>query len=253
VGNATEGAVDGRFVLSKRPAAKIAVLATNDDAGQSYVRGLKGVIAGSKAKITTVQTYEFTETTMDSQVAKMRSSGADTVLVITLAKYAGLGLKRMHDIGWKPMTVLSYSSSSRQATLKPVGFANVQGVYSAFFAKDPSDPQWAGDPAVGRYRNVLARYGHNLDPDNPFSPIAYANAQVLVQTLRNSKELTRDAVNEAAHNLTLPTVDGLLPGIPVTTGPDDPWPIESLQLVQFRGDHWARLGGTISYEGKTPL
>jgi len=252
VGNATEGAVDGRFILSKQPNAKIGVLATNDDAGQSYVRGLEGALAGSGATIVAKQTYELTDATVDSQIAKLRASGADTVAILALAKFSSLGLKRIHELGWKPTIVLSLSASSRDASLRPVGFENVQGVYSAFFAKDPSDPQWANDPALKRYRDTLAQYGRSLDPNDAFTLLAYMNAQVLVSTLDESSALTRAAVNDAAHNLSLPTVDGLLPGISIKTGPGDPWPIETLQVVQFRGDQWVPVGDPVSYEGKTP-
>lgn len=250
--NHLEGAAHGKFVLEKNPDAKIAVLATHDDAGSSYVYGLKQAIEGSGATIVDEESYEFTDVSLDSQIAKMKASGADTLLIIALAKYASLALKQAADTGWHPMTMVTTSASSREVVLKPAGLENVQGIYSAFFFKDPADPQWAEDPAMQRYREVLATYGGNLDPNSSLNLNAYMTAMAFVEMLRGVKDPTRESINEAAHNFSAETVPGLLPGIPVHLEQGDPWAIETLQYVQFEGEQWRLLGEDVDLEGQTP-
>ena len=47
------------------------------------------------------------------------------------------------------------------------------------------------------------------------------------------------------------TIDGLeiptlLPGITITTGADDFYPVEQMQMVQFDGETWQELGEILS-------
>jgi len=44
------------------------------------------------------------------------------------------------------------------------------------------------------------------------------------------------------HNLVIPT---LLPGITISTGPDDFYPIQAMQLIRFDGKSWVRFGNII--------
>jgi hypothetical protein len=41
---------------------------------------------------------------------------------------------------------------------------------------------------------------------------------------------------------------GLLPGVTISTGPDDFQPIEQLQLMQFKDGRWQLFGDVISGE-----
>ncbi len=41
---------------------------------------------------------------------------------------------------------------------------------------------------------------------------------------------------------------GLLPGVKITTGPDDFQPIEQLQLMRFKEERWQLFGDVISGE-----
>ena len=43
-------------------------------------------------------------------------------------------------------------------------------------------------------------------------------------------------------------IGGLLPGVTLSTGPNDFQPIEQLQLMQFKGERWQLFGDVISGE-----
>ena len=44
------------------------------------------------------------------------------------------------------------------------------------------------------------------------------------------------------------STDMMLPGIKVNTGPDDFFPIEQMQLMQFDGEAWRLFGDVITGE-----
>ena len=76
-----EARIYGRYILKNLPDAKIAVLYQNDDFGKDYLVGLREAL-GAKADtmIVATKSYETTDPTVDSQVASLQGSGADTLL-----------------------------------------------------------------------------------------------------------------------------------------------------------------------------
>ena len=153
----TQGYV--QYLLDKHPNAKIAVLYQNDGFGKDDVKALRGHL-GTKADamIVAEASYESTDPTVDSQVATLKSSGADTLFSFASPKFAAQSVRRTHDIGWKPLHFLVYTSISVRAVLQPAGLEKAVGVISSTFVKDPSDPQWKNDPATLEWRAWMQKY-----------------------------------------------------------------------------------------------
>ena len=77
----------------------------------------------------------------------------------------------------------------------------------------------------------------------------YNMATTMVEVLKRCGDnLTRDNVMKQAASLKQFSQGGLLPGVTLTTGPDDFQPIEQLQLMQFKGERWQLFGDVISGE-----
>ncbi|MFV0280769.1 MAG: ABC transporter substrate-binding protein, partial [Rhodoblastus sp.] len=81
-----EAKIYAKYILEHKPDAKIAILHQNDDFGRDY---LHGFMEGLDGKITPVikLTYEVTDPTIDSQMARLQASGADTFVNITSPKF----------------------------------------------------------------------------------------------------------------------------------------------------------------------
>src|SRR6185312_3824199 len=75
---AGEGAVYGRYIAAHQPKARIGVLYENSDFGKDMLNGLRRGLKG-RAKIVGAQSYEITDNDVPSQIAKLKSSGADTL------------------------------------------------------------------------------------------------------------------------------------------------------------------------------
>src|SRR6195256_3633985 len=74
-----EGKTFGQYILRHKPGAKVGVLYQNDDYGKDFLVGLKAAL-GDKTKIVAEVAYEITEPTIDSQIVRLKDSGADTLL-----------------------------------------------------------------------------------------------------------------------------------------------------------------------------
>ena len=69
------------------------------------------------------------------------------------------------------------------------------------------------------------------------------------QTLKKcGDDLTRANLMRQAANHRKLSVPLLLPGITVSTGPADFYPIQSIRLARFRGESWELFGDVLSHE-----
>jgi branched-chain amino acid transport system substrate-binding protein len=243
----TEGQIYAKYILKEKPNAKIAVLFQNDDYGKDYLKGLKDGLGAKANMIVAESSYEVSEPTIDSHIVKLKSSGADVFFNIATPKFAAQAIKKMGEVDWKPLHFLNNVSSSIGSVIKPAGFENAQGIISANYGKDTSDPQWKDDAGMKRFDEFLAKYYPDANRIDASVMYGYNVTQTLVQTLKQAGDnLTRENVMKEAANLKNLELDGLLPGVKINTSPTDFAPISSMQLMRFKGEAWERFGEVLS-------
>jgi branched-chain amino acid transport system substrate-binding protein len=100
---------------------------------------------------------------------------------------------------------------------------------------------------VVEFRAFMQKYYPEGSVVDNLNVYAYAVAQTLVHVLRQSGDtLTRENVMRHATSMKDFRVDILIPGITITTGPDDYAPVEAVQLQRFNGKQWERFGDVVS-------
>jgi branched-chain amino acid transport system substrate-binding protein len=233
-----------RYLLQTRPSAKIAVLYQNDDHGKDYLKGFKnGLGTRASAMIVAEVSYAPSDPTVDSQVVTLKASGADVFMNFATAKAAAQAIRKAHDIGWKPLQLLTLTSSSVETVLKPAGPERALGIVSASFIKDPTDAQWKDDTAMQEWRVWMKKYYPEGNAADIMNVVGYSMAQTLVQVLKQcGDDLTRENVLRQAANLRNLELPMLLPGMRIDTGPNDYAPLEQVQLMRFDGAKWVRFG-----------
>src|ERR1700760_3278703 len=240
----SEGRIYAKYILREKPHAKIAVLYQNDDYGKDYLKGLKdGLGEKAASMIVAEESYETSEPTIDSHIVKLKATGADIFFDVTTPKFAAQAIKKAGEIEWKALHILNNVSASVGSVLKPAGYENAQGILSAAYIKDASDPQWNNDPGMKEFQEFLAKYypeGNKLDQS---TGVGYSVAQTLVQVLKQCGDnLTRENVMKQAANLKNFRPEMLLPGITINTSPTSFAPISQLQLMTFKGERWVLFG-----------
>ena len=244
----TEGRIDAAYILQTKPNAKIGVLVQDSLGGKDYVSGLEeGLGDRAKTMIVDKLTYQVTNPTIDSQIGLLQASGADTFFDISVPKFAAQAIRKLWDIKWKPMHVLTLVSSSVGGTLKPAGLDRSVGIISVSFLKDPNDPQWDGDAGMKEWRAWMDKYYPEGDRSDAANIYGYLIAQTLMQVLKQcGNNLSRENImHEAAnlHDLELPL---LLPGIRINTSPTDYRPVKQMQPVRFNGRNWDLFGDLLA-------
>ena len=242
-----EAQIYAKYILKQKPDAKIGVLYQNDDFGKDYLKGLKEGLGPKASMITAEESYETAEPSVDGHVVKLKAAGVDVLISVATPKFAAQAIKKLAEIDWHPLHIVSNVSTSVGGVIKPAGYENSQGLLSAQYAKDGADPQWDNDPGMKKFLEFLAKYypeGNRLDGSTVFG---YGVAQTLVKVLQMcGDDLTRENVMRQAANLRDFEPDTLLPGIKINTSPTDFAPIKQLQMMRFKGEKWDLFGDIIS-------
>jgi branched-chain amino acid transport system substrate-binding protein len=243
----SEARIYAKYLMKEKPDGKIAVLYQNDDFGKDYLKGLKDGLGSKSSMIAAEESYETTEPSIDGHIVKLKATGADVFISITTPKFAAQAIKKLAEIDWHPMHIVSNVSASVGGVLQPAGFENSQGMLSAAYAKDGADPQWDNDPGMKKFFEFLAKYYPDANKLDGSVVYGYGVAQTLVQVLKQcGDDLTRENVMKQAASLKDFETDTLLPGIKINTSPKDFAPISQLKMMRFKGEKWDLFGEIIS-------
>lgn len=239
----SEAKIYAAHLLETKPNAKVAVLYQNDDYGKDYLKGFEdGLGARAASMIVSKVSYEVTDPTVDSQIVSLKASGADTFFNITTPKFAAQAIKKAAEIGWKPVHYLNSVSNAVGSVLTPAGLEASNGLITAGYIKDPTDPQFQKGKEWDDWTAWMKKYHPTGALNDNFNVYGYTVAQTLVQVLRQAGDnLTRENIMKQAASLDM-TLPMLLPGVNIKTGPDDFYPIEREQLMRFNGKTWELFG-----------
>jgi len=244
---AGEGAVYGRYIAAHRPKARIAVLYENSDFGKDMLNGLRRGLGG-KGKIVGTQAYEVADADVASQLAKLKSSGADTLMLFATPKFAIFGYVGAFRLGWHPqvyVTSVSISPDIMKISRVATSRKQVEGSVSIAFVKDPTAKQWAKDRTVRLYKSIMLRFLPSAKSDDVFNYYGMAVAYTMVDTLRKAgRNLTRAGVLKAATHLN-EVNPFLLPGVRIQTSPSDYYPMDKVKLARYKSDHWQFFGNLV--------
>src|SRR3977135_61555 len=245
----SEARIYAKYLMKEKPDGKIAILFQNDDFGKDYLKGLKDALGAKASMIIAEESYETTEPTIDNHIVKLRATGADVFISITTPKFAAQAIKKLPEIDWKALHIVSNVSAPVGSVHKPEGVENSQGILSAAYAKDGADSQWDTDPGMIKFYAFLEKYfpeGNKLDLSVVYG---YGAAQTLVKVLEMcGDDLTRANVMKQAASLKDFAPDTMLPGVKINTSATDFAPIEQLQMMRFKGEKWELFGDVISDE-----
>lgn len=239
------------LLKEEKPDAKIAMLVQDDDFGQAYQEGVEMAIEGTDITIEQVETYPAGSSEVAAQMTSLNASDADVFFDGATLLACPTALQEAQDAGYE-YTFVSGTCISK--TLMGIAGEAGEGAYAVTNIKDVISPEFADDPAMVEYKDVLAEYGEaDVDPENGLVAYGYTQADILKQILEGLPELTRGNLMNAMYELDGMTSGLMIDGSTVTTNADDRYLAENVQLVQYdaAGGYFNYLGDVLDYEGQT--
>src|SRR4051812_5449054 len=238
-----EARLYARHALAKNPNAKFAVISQNDDFGRDYLAGVKDVLGEKYDQYVTAATYEVQDPTIDSQIVKLKASGADVLIIAATPKFAAQSIRKSFEIGWRPMTFLSNVAVWVSTVMEPAGLEAGTGILSTAYVKDPDDPAWKDDAGVKGWREFMVKYVPDGDLHDTNYVNSYNSAMALEAVLKAcGDDLSTENILKQAYGIKDLELPMLLPGIKVNTSPTDHIPVDQMQFMRFNGKSWDRFG-----------
>jgi len=238
-----EARLYARYALSKNPNARFAVISQNDDFGRDYLLGLKDVLGEKYDSLVTGVTYEIQDPTTDSQIVKLKASGADVFVIAATPKFAAQSIRKAFEIGWRPMTFLSNVAVWISTVMEPAGLEAGTGILSTAYVKDPDDPAWKDDAGVRGWREFMTKYVPDGDLHDTNYVNSYNSAMALEAVLKAcGDDLSTENILKQAYSIKDLELPMLLPGIRINTSPTDHVPVDQMQFMRFNGKTWDRFG-----------
>jgi len=236
----TEARILAKHVVATRPNGKIGILYQNDDFGRDFLGPFKKVLAdaGGTAQVIMEQTYDLTEPTVDSQLINLSKSGADVFYNITTGKATSQSIRKVAELGWKPLQLLS-AGSTGLSILKAAGLENAKDIVAIRYSKEAGPGKWEKDKDVMAFEALRAKYLPTVDPDNTIAYAGYGQAVSMGEILRRcGDDLTRANVLKNASTLAGFHSPFFLDDINFSYTPDDYSPMKTLHISIFDGKEW---------------
>ncbi|WP_244482486.1 ABC transporter substrate-binding protein [Bradyrhizobium pachyrhizi] len=243
-----EGEAFGKYLLAQYPAGKIGIIYQNDDFGKELLSGLKkGLSDSASAMLVAEVNYEVSEPTVDARVVSIKSSGANILIDVTTPKHAAQVIKKVHELAWSPVHIISSVVASIETVIKPAGLDASQDIITATYVKDGADPQWSNDRGVENFNEFLTKYYPEGGRSDVLVASGYISVQLLVHVFRQcGDDLTRENVLKQVTALRGYEADMLLPGMKIVVTPVDYTGLHQLQMMKLVGDRWKLFGGVIN-------
>ncbi|MEN3351571.1 MAG: branched-chain amino acid transport system substrate-binding protein [Bradyrhizobium sp.] len=247
----SEGRIYAKYILANHPNARIGIFYQNDDLGRDYITGLKSGLGDKAASMIVAEaSYELTDPTVDSQIVKLKAAGVDLLYDASTPKFAAQAIRKVADLNWNPVHILDINASPMSATLKPAGLDISKGIISTNYGKEPSDPQWKDDPGMKAYFAFMDKYYPEGDKLNTVNTYGYSTAELLIQVLKQcGDDLTRENLMKQVTSLKKFVPSLALPGMSITTGPNDYRINKQMQMMKFNGERWELFGPIIEDTG----
>jgi branched-chain amino acid transport system substrate-binding protein len=245
----SEAVIYARNILKEKPNAKIGIIYQNDDFGTDYIHGLTRGLGAHASMIVKQASYEVTDPDVSSQIAALKASGADTLMIFATPKFAIQSMVATAQQGWKPQIYLSNVSISEAimhaATKGGGGPDATNGIISSQFVKDPGDPKNANDPGYKLYKEIMDKYVPTGTLSDGNYLVGMAFAYTMVDVLQKAgKDPTRDKVMKAADSLN-EVNPFAYPGILVSTSATNHFPMTSAALVRYDNGRFVPTGALI--------
>ncbi len=246
-----EGRMYGLHIKANHRGKKIAIIYQNDDYGKDYLYGIRSALGKqyADANVVAQEPVEFTATSVASQLARIRASGAQIFVIVatpgpTIRTYAtGKAL------GYNPEQIYVNSVAATAAFLNTAvasaGAAYVNGSITTSYLKDPSNPAQNRDAALQEYRRIMGKYAPSANASNQLYVYGFALADTFVQAMyKVGRNPTRAGLMNALLGLNT-TNRFALNGVRLKTSKTDHFVMSQMRLQRFNNGIWTPIGPLI--------
>jgi ABC-type branched-subunit amino acid transport system substrate-binding protein len=232
----------GQYISESLPGKKVAVLYENQDFGIDGLAGVKQGLDPGKNQLVAEQPYEPTAIDIRSEIANLKNSGAEVVVLYTTPGFTAQAVRNADRLGWKPQFLASYVNSD-DILFQFVTPQLLEGMVTFQALKLAA---WRDDPAVAKHHEIMSKYGGPV-PSN-FTIYAQSLGELAVEMLsRACDNLTRQGLMDVIESIQGWRSDLLLEGIDITISDADHTALDAGRMLRVVVDENGK--GSFEYFG----
>ena len=206
-----------RYAMTKFGAKKPGLMLVNNPWGESNEKGLKAAAAAAKIELAGVEKLEQSDVDVTPQLGRLKSAGADVVILVANAAPGAQMMKSRERMGWKVPVVSHWGiSGGRFDELVGPTAGDVHFIQTYSFFSKPNEASKKLIAALG------TKYGVK-SPADVIAPVGTANAydamQLLALAIEKAKSTNGDAIRKALEEIE--SYNGLIKSYKKPFGPDD--------------------------------
>ena len=245
-----EGTFFGQYISESLPGKKVAVLRDNSALGIDGLAGLKQGLDPGKNQIVGEESFEYTAISINSQVANLKKTDAEVVVMLTSPGFTSQAIKVADRMGWHPQWFMGYTNSDDMMFL----FAPPELLEGTITFQALKLAAWRDDPAIARHYELMQKYDGPA-PSN-FTVYAQALAETAVEILgRSCDNLTREGLMEAVESLQDFHSDLMLDGVNVSFSDTDHTGLQTGRMLKATLDEKGQgkfeyFGPLFEFEGE---
>ena len=149
-----EGAIQARYAINELQSDKIGIIYQNDDVGKSALVGARHILQENGLDFVAEVPVEPTDTDLSSHIARLKSSGADVVLLWTLPRQGAITVSNSQVINYTPQFIASFILSD-MGLMHNLTKGAWEGVIFGTFARPPFNLE---DATIAKYKDAMAKY-----------------------------------------------------------------------------------------------
>jgi branched-chain amino acid transport system substrate-binding protein len=238
-----EGTIFGEYISENMPGKKVGLLRQNDDWGDDVEAGLKNGLDPDKNEFASVQSYELTAVSIRSQVASLKSAGAEVVVAASNPPSTSQLIREADRLGWHPQFFVDYVNSDPMMFL----YASPELMEGVITLQGNKMWHQTDDPDIAEHHRIMQEYGDY--PAGNFTVVGAAAAALTVDALRAACDnLTREGLMDAIYS-TFTDYQGeiTLEGITTDLSPTDHFAIEAMKMLRAHDGEWEYFGEIIPF------
>ena len=172
---------------------KLAVFYQNDAFGEEGLKAVRATAARLGLEVLEEVSHEMTDTDLSSQALKVKSSGADTVVIWSTPKHAAMFVKSAAKIKYKPQ----YFTTS--TLTDPVMFQLAGDAWNKVISADWMPLPTDETEGVAEFKAAMEKYAPGIPLGN-FTMVAFVLTEPLIEGLRRAgRDLTTEKLVDALY------------------------------------------------------
>ncbi|UOR01521.1 ABC transporter substrate-binding protein [Leucobacter allii] len=225
---ASEAYALGQYAADEWKSKKVAVIAQSGIFGESFLRGLDTVLPENGIELAGTETYQVTDPTVTAQITNLKATGADTLIVVAAGTKCPQIFDAVESAGWDPKIATTFTCSN----------TTLMGLASPSAVDDVVSTTWlrsreAGDPESDKYFAAVEKYFPDLNASSENVALGWAQAEAIVEILRQAPALTRLDVINSGLSLKDAKIPMAADGVLLNTSATDTMPIETVRITKF--------------------